>query len=70
MTVKCEKCNKLYDDVYRLTYCPHEKFQMRTIVAGPEGVRGIATTVEECRKLMESPNPESVKEDGCQPSAK
>lgn len=24
--VRCEKCDKVYDDFYRLTYCPHEKF--------------------------------------------
>ena len=52
MMVKCDKCGDVYDDLYRRTYCPHNQFQMHTIVAGPEGVRGIATTVEKCQKLM------------------
>ena len=26
MYVKCEKCNKVYNDFDHLTYCPHEGF--------------------------------------------
>jgi hypothetical protein len=26
MKTKCEKCGLEYDDMYRLTYCPHDKF--------------------------------------------
>jgi len=52
MVVMCSDCGRKYDDVYRLTYCPHETFQMQTIVVGPEGVRGIATSVKELKRLL------------------
>ena len=32
MKVRCDKCSVVYDDTYRLTYCPHEAFEMRTMV--------------------------------------
>ena len=53
MMITCGDCGKQYDDVYRLTVCPHESFEMRTIVAGPEGVKGVARSVEELHRLME-----------------
>ena len=52
MTATCASCWKQYDDTYRLTICPHERFEMRTVVIGPEGIRGVATTVEALRRLM------------------
>jgi len=44
MTVTCEKCGKQYDDVYHLTYCPHDSFEMAcTVVNGKGEVVGVAT---------------------------
>lgn len=39
MTVTCDKCKTEYDDLYRLTYCPHEKFGMMTTIMRPDGAR-------------------------------
>lgn len=52
MRVTCETCGRVYDDVYRLTYCPHARFAMRTVIAGPEGVVGIATTLAEADAML------------------
>lgn len=52
MLVTCEACGLEYDDVYRLTYCPHERFEMRCVVGGPDGVVGVATSLEEFGQLM------------------
>jgi len=52
MVVTCGDCWKRYDDTYRLTLCPHERFEMRTTVIGPEGIRGVARSVEELQRLM------------------
>lgn len=52
----CPDCNLSYDDVYRLTFCPHDEFMMRTTVVGGNGkVKGIATSVEELRDLLDNP---------------
>lgn len=51
MNVTCPDCHQRYDDVYRLTYCPHDEFPMRTVVGGvgPDGAyrQAMAHTVEE-----------------------
>ena len=52
MTVTCEACGRTYDDTYRWTICPHERFQMRTVVADAKGNVGVATTVEELSRLV------------------
>ncbi len=52
MIVTCDDCKLEYDDVYRLTYCPHERFDMHTTVANSKGVVGVARTVEELRRMM------------------
>ena len=48
----CEDCNKSYDDVYRLTYCPHDSFEMRTQVYAGGVFKGTATTIEQLRSMM------------------
>lgn len=53
MVVFCPKCRKRYDDVYRWRYCPHDRFTMNTVVLGPEGVRGVAHTVPELRRMID-----------------
>lgn len=56
MVVTCDDCDEEYDDLYRLTYCPHERFEMSnhvygTLPDGSYGLKGIATTIEELRRL-------------------
>ena len=49
MLVQCETCQLEYDDVYRLTYCPHGRFEMRCKVT-IKGEERIATSVEQLRR--------------------
>lgn len=49
--VTCEKCGLSYDDVYRLTYCPHAEFAMRTM-AYRGGESKLCTTVEELNEFL------------------
>lgn len=49
MKVRCNSCGLDYDDVYRLTFCPHDEFQMRTLVVRPGKADRIVTSVEELR---------------------
>lgn len=52
MNVICDHCGLRYDDVYRLTICPHERFEMRTVVVMGDGEVRVAHTVEELRTLV------------------
>ena len=36
MMVQCNECNKRFDDVYHVTYCPHEYFMARYEPMGKE----------------------------------
>lgn len=45
----CEQCGVRYDDLYRLTYCPHERFEMRTVCVDRDGNEHVATSLEELR---------------------
>jgi hypothetical protein len=51
--VTCAECKKVYDDTYRLTYCPHVRFEMNTTVGNANGIVGVAHSVEELNRLME-----------------
>lgn len=53
MIVSCEKCGLRYDDTYRLTYCPHEKFEMNTTVSSGGRVIGVAHSVEELNRMLD-----------------
>ncbi len=53
MMVTCADCGERYDDVYRLTYCPHERFKMRTVVHRVGKPPITAHTIEQLRSLME-----------------
>lgn len=53
MVVTCEKCGARYDDIYRLTYCPHERFEMSCIVGSGDKILGVATSVEELHWMLE-----------------
>jgi hypothetical protein len=56
MVVTCSQCGKSYDDVYRLTYCPHEKFEMNTVVWSGDRIIGVAHSVEELNRMLEEAN--------------
>jgi len=58
MIVTCPKCGKVYDDTFRLTYCPHEKFQMRT-VCGDGKREMVCTTLEQEAAFFENRTPEN-----------
>lgn len=51
MKITCPDCRREFDDVYRLTYCPHDEFPTRTVIGGvgPDGQyrQAMAHTVEE-----------------------
>lgn len=51
MTVTCDDCGLVYDDTYRWTYCPHDKFEMRSLVSNGRGTK-ICTTVEEVNTFL------------------
>ena len=51
MTVTCETCGLSYDDVYRLTYCPHERFDMRCVVHVGKHEK-VCTRVEEVDEFI------------------
>ena len=50
--VTCDKCGARYDDTYRLTYCPHGRFDMATSVYRGGEFKGVATSVEELRQML------------------
>lgn len=56
MIVTCNECGKSYDDVYRLTYCPHTYFEMNTVVCSNGKDLGVAHSVEELREMLNNEN--------------
>jgi hypothetical protein len=56
MIVTCRTCQLEYDDLYKLTYCPHETFEMHTLITvhGIErcchSIEELDTAIEECRQ--------------------
>lgn len=51
----CNECRLAYDDTYRLTYCPHDAFAMRTVVGKTvdgKYVEKICTTIEEVEEFL------------------
>jgi hypothetical protein len=52
MVVECPDCGLRYDDVYRLTLCPHDRFEMATAVYRGAEFVGIATSVPELRRML------------------
>lgn len=47
MVVICEDCDLQYDDVYCLTYCPHEPFDMHCQAMRSDGMTKCCHTIEE-----------------------
>lgn len=52
MIVKCEKCDALYDDTYRWTFCPHDRFDMATRVLRADGRERICRSINELNELL------------------
>lgn len=52
MYILCEECGVTYDDVYRLTICPHDGFDMMTLVMRSDGKSAICVTVEALRHWL------------------
>ena len=52
-TVTCESCQQTYDNAYRWTFCPHDFFQMRTLVVGKDGTAKICRSVEELLSFID-----------------
>ena len=53
MRVHCEQCNLDFDDLYSLTFCPHEAFPMRTHVTREDGKERVCTSMEELIAFFE-----------------
>jgi hypothetical protein len=51
MIVLCGACGIQYDDTYRLTYCPHEYFEMHCHVS-VDGKDHVVHSLEELDRLM------------------
>lgn len=47
MIVTCDQCNARYDDVYQRTDCPHEHFEMCTVVIDGKRPPRIVTSLRE-----------------------
>jgi len=53
VNVTCEACNLVYDDTYRFTYCPHDKFEMHCTVVNRYGHTKCCHTVEEIDDFLD-----------------
>lgn len=51
MMTTCETCHLQYDDVYRLTFCPHDAFEMRCVVNVGKFSK-LCTRVEEVNEFI------------------
>jgi hypothetical protein len=52
MIVTCPKCGIYYDDVYKLTFCPHNKFEMNCTVGRGDKILGVAHSPEELQRML------------------
>ncbi len=53
MLVKCATCHLEYDDTYRRTYCPHERFEMACTIIRRDGAAVVCTTVGQLMQEIE-----------------
>jgi uncharacterized protein (UPF0276 family) len=51
--VQCADCLLVYDDTYRLTWCPHDGFDMVTTVVRGDGVRMVCTSMAQMQDFLE-----------------
>lgn len=52
--VQCEICLLVYDDTYRLTWCPHDGFDMATMVVRGDGCVRVCTSLAEFWDFIEA----------------
>ncbi len=55
MVVTCKDCKREYDDVYHLTYCPHDYFEMHTQAVTSKGSK-CCHSIEELEKFLDEQN--------------
>jgi len=55
--VTCPECGLEFDDTYRLTICPHDRFDMRTVAVNGAGEERICTTLGELTRHMVEVDP-------------
>lgn len=53
MQTRCPECGLMYDDTYRLTFCPHARFDMNCTVASGGRLIGVAHSVDELNRMLE-----------------
>lgn len=54
MVVTCSTCQKIYDDTYTLTLCPHEYFEMNTYAIRQDGSEKLCHTLKELHEWLHS----------------
>ncbi len=47
MVVRCGICEKVYDDTYQWTFCPHDSFEMQTLAVRGNGQSKVCHSIEE-----------------------
>mgnify|MGYP001575200301 FL=1 len=52
MIVQCGSCRIAYDDVYRFTFCPHERFEMQCMVVRGDGQKKVCISVNEVQAFL------------------
>lgn len=57
MKVRCARCGQEFDDTYRWTFCPHDDFDMRTLVVRPGFPDVVVTTLEELNEITSTALP-------------
>jgi hypothetical protein len=57
MIVTCPRCGIYYDDVYKLTICPHNKFEMNCTVGRGDKILGVAHSPEELQRMLADSKP-------------
>ena len=59
MNVTCADCHLQYDDLYRVTYCPHQFFDMHTLTT-INGVEYCCHSIEELDLAMDKRSPKTA----------
>jgi len=57
MVVCCAVCTIDYDDTYRWTFCPHERFEMWCSVVRGDGETRVCTSVAELMDFLDEREP-------------
>jgi uncharacterized protein (UPF0276 family) len=54
--VHCADCLLVYDDTYRLTWCPHDGFDLVTTVVRGDGVRMVCASMAQMQDFLDERN--------------